>query len=88
MDPKFDFDRKISISLRRDEAIVLYAYLGRELMRHGASRLGSTFEHPSEPHSLDALFQTLIPPLLDTGDPRDSDAIFDAAMAHLLARCQ
>jgi hypothetical protein len=46
------------------------------------------FDHPSEPHSLDALFQTLIRPLDDTGAPRDSDAIFAAAMAHLLARFQ
>jgi hypothetical protein len=88
MDPKFDFERKITISLHRDEAIVLLVYLSRELWRHGESRLSPTFEDPAEPHCLRALLQELIPPLGDTGDPKDADAIIAAAQAHLLARHQ
>jgi hypothetical protein len=86
MDPRFDFERKITISLHRDEAIVLLWYLSRELMMHAEERLAPTFQSPAEPHPLRALFQELIPPLIDTGEPKDSDAIYAAAKAHLLAR--
>jgi len=86
MDPKFDFERKIDVSLQRDEAIVLYWYLTRVAPLHQDSPLAGTFEHPSEPHSLEALVQELVSPLMDTGHPETADAIIAAAREHLLAR--
>jgi hypothetical protein len=84
LDPRYDFDRKISLNLQRDEAVVLLWYLTRELW--GGERLTATCQHPSEPHALEALLQELIPPLLDTGDPKHADAIHAAARDHLLQR--
>jgi hypothetical protein len=88
MDAKFDFDRKIDVSLQRDEAIVLYWYLSRELSPCADARLAATFEHPSEQLSLGALLQELVSPLMDTGHPDEADAIIAAAREHLLARFQ
>ena len=86
MDPKYDFERKINVSLQRDEAIVLATFLGRELWKYDDARLKPTFEHPSEPHSLEALLQELIYPLMDTGHPEEHDAIVAAAQEHLMRR--
>jgi hypothetical protein len=80
------FDKKISIHLSQDEAIVLLFYLSRELWDEDEKNLRQSFVHPAEAHSLHALFQELIPPLtLDTGDPQKS-GIEDAAREHLLQR--
>lgn len=86
MDPKQDFDRNIGISLQRDAAIVLYWYLGRELTGQADARLNPSFEHRSEPISLEALLHALIEPLMDTGHPKEADAIHAAARQHLLRR--
>jgi len=86
MDPKHDFDRTISISLQRDAAIVLYWYLGRELTGRADARLNPSFENPSESISLEALPHALIEPLMDTGHPKEADAIHAAAREHLLRR--
>jgi hypothetical protein len=80
-----DFDAKINISLRRDEAIVLYWYLSREILMHGEARLRSSYENEAESHGLNALLQELIKHLMDTGGP-DSETIHAAAVAHLMKR--
>jgi len=86
MNPRFDFERKISLSLQRDEAIVLYWYLTRESSPRPDARLNATFDHPSEKIALDALLQELIYPLMDTGHPKEADAIHAGAQEHLLRR--
>jgi len=83
-DPRYDFDRKIGLTLKRDEAIVLLWYLTRELW--GGERLTATCEHPAEPHALEALLQELVPKLTDTGEPAHADAIHVTAQEHLLKR--
>ena len=88
MNPRFDFERKISVTLQRDEAIVLYWYLSRELSPDPGARLNATFEHPSEELSLGALCEELVSPLMDTGHPDEADAIIAGARTHLLARFQ
>jgi len=77
------FDEEVPITLRRDEAIVLLWYLTRELWNE--KNLSTSFVHEAEPHSLDALLQELIPPLMDTGTP-DAEGIEFRARDHLLAR--
>jgi hypothetical protein len=76
------FDESIDLKLRRDEAIVLFWYLSRELDKNS---LDGSFVHPAEAHSLHALLQELIPPLIDTGGP-DAVGIEVAAREHLLKR--
>ncbi len=76
------FDETVDLKLHRDEAIVLYWYLSRELDR---KNLDASFIHPAEPHSLHALLQELIPALIDTGGP-DAAGIELAAREHLLQR--
>ena len=86
MDKYGRFEEKISVTLKRDEAIVLFWYLTRELWKEGdQDNLRASFIHGAEPHSLDALLQELIPPLLDTGAP-DAKGIEHAARDHLLRR--
>jgi len=81
-----DFDRKIELSLNRDEAIVLFGFLSRELYQYDESRLKPLLEHEAEAHSLLALFHEMIPKLLlDTGGP-DADQIYAAASEYLLGR--
>jgi hypothetical protein len=79
------FDKPISLVLKRDEAIVLLWYLTRELLNEDQKNLRTSFIHSAEPHSLHALLQELIPPLMDTGAPQAS-GIEDAARSHLLER--
>ena len=76
------FDETIDLKLQRDEAIVLFWYLSRELDKNN---LDGSFIHPAEAHSLHALFQELIRPLIDTGSP-DAAGIEVAAREHLLQR--
>ena len=51
------FDETIDLKLQRDEAIVLFWYLSRELDK---THLDGSFIHPAEAHSLHALLQELI----------------------------
>jgi hypothetical protein len=82
MSNRYRFDESISVSLQRDEAIVLLWYLTREL---DTEKMQATFVHPAEPHSLHALVQELFVPLMDTGAP-DAEGIEIAARDHLLRR--
>lgn len=82
MTQEFRFEETINLSLRRDEAIVLLWYLTREL---DTEHLRDSFIHDAEVHSLQALLQELIPPLIDTGHP-DVAGIEVAARDHLLQR--
>jgi hypothetical protein len=79
------FEEPVSVTLKRDEAIVLLWYLTRELWNEHERNLRASFVHPAEAHSLKALLQELIPPLLDTGAP-DAAGIEIAARDHLLRR--
>jgi hypothetical protein len=79
---RFRFEETITLSLQRDEAIVLLWYLSRELDGHN---LSDSFNHAAEPHSLNALLQELIPALIDTGGP-DAAGIEIAARENLLQR--
>jgi hypothetical protein len=81
--PRFDDD--ITVKLKRDEAIVLFWYLTRELWNKNGETLQPSFVHEAESHSLHALMQELIRPLMDTGAP-DAAGIEDAAREHLLNR--
>lgn len=85
MPPRIDFDEPIKLTLRYDEAVILQAYLGRELDTHAEARLAPTFEHPAELHTLLALQQELIPRIPETGGP-DGDAILSGALAHMMRR--
>ena len=85
MKDRYRFEESISIKLKRDQAIVLFWYLTRELWNKENSRLQASFIHEAEPHSLESLLQELIPPLMDTGAP-DLEGIEDAARDHLLRR--
>jgi hypothetical protein len=80
-----DFDAKVSVSLYRDEAIVLYWYLSREIGIHGEARLQPSYENDAESHGVNALFQEFIKHLMDTGGP-DADSIHAAAVEHLMKR--
>lgn len=80
-----DFEQKIDIPLFRDEAIVLYWFLSREIWQKDQSRLKVSFENEAESHCLQALLQELIPKLIDTGGP-DADQIHAAATEHLMGR--
>jgi len=85
MKPSYDFDAKLRITLRRDEAIVLQSFLARELWRSEPGGLQASFGHPAEEHSLEGLLQELIPQLTETGGP-DGDALYEAATKHLMSR--
>ena len=61
------FDESVSLTLKRDEAIVLLWYLTRELRNENERNLQASFVHAAEPHGLEALLQELILPLKDTG---------------------
>jgi hypothetical protein len=80
------FDETIIVQLKRDEAIVLFAYLHRELygMADGKN-LRASFVHDAEMHSLLALHQELFQPLMDIGAP-GAEGIVPAAQEHLLQR--
>jgi hypothetical protein len=80
-----ELDRKITFSLHHDESIVLYRFLSREIWQHDEARLRSAYENPAESHSLQALLQELVSPLMDTGGA-DADQIYAAAANHLLRR--
>lgn len=80
------FDEEITITLRRDEAIVLFVYLSRELyMVADEKNLRASFVHAAEVHGLLALHQELFPPLMDIGAP-GAEGIESAAREHLLKR--
>ena len=79
------FEEPVSVTLKRDEAIVLLWYLTRELWNEHQRNLRASFVHLAEAHSLKALLQELIPPLMDTGAP-DAAGIEIAARDHLLRR--
>ncbi len=81
----YRLDESITLKLQRDEAIVLFWYLTRELWVKEDNKLSASFIHPAEVHSLDALVQQLFPPLMDTGSP-DAAGIEIAAREHLLKR--
>ena len=85
MVPDYRLDEQISLRLRRDEAIVLYEYLIRETWTKEEKNLRASFEHPAEPHSIQAVVQELIPNLIDTGSP-EAAGIWAAAREHLLRR--
>lgn len=84
------FDETIAIELKRDEAIVLFLYLHRELYGVADEKnLRGSFVHAAEAHSLLALHQMLFPPLVDIGVNKtveEADAIALAAREHLLKR--
>jgi hypothetical protein len=82
----YRFGDAVTIKLKRDEAIVLFAYLAREL--YGVpdeKNLRASFIHPAKVHGLLALHQELFSPLMDTGGPR-AEGIEVAAREHLLKR--
>jgi hypothetical protein len=54
----YRFDEPIEISLRRDETIVLAAWLGREV-HNEPEKVRASFVHPAEEHSLLALLHRL-----------------------------
>jgi hypothetical protein len=83
MSNRYRFDESISVSLKRDEAIVLLWYLTREVWNE--TNLRASYVHPAERHSLESLIQELFPPLMDTGAP-DAAGIEVAARDHLLRR--
>jgi hypothetical protein len=76
------FDETLTIELKRDEAIVLYFYLSRELYAVADEKnLRGSFVHAAEVHSLLSLHQVL----MYTGAPR-AEGIELAAREHLLKR--
>ena len=79
------FDETITVTLKRDEAVVLLWYLTRELWNENKKNLRASFLHAAEPHGFEALLQELIPPLMDTGAPAAA-GIENAARDHLLRR--
>jgi len=80
------FDETITITLKRDEAIVLLWYLSRELYGIADEKnLKASFVHAAELHGLLALHQELIPPLTDTG-ASGAEGIELAAREHLMSR--
>jgi hypothetical protein len=80
-----DLNEWIQFTLRRDEVIVLQFFLARELGRSDANSL--RFAHRAEELSLEGLLHELDPRLPETGGP-DGDAIYKAAIEHLMARFQ
>lgn len=85
MNPASDLDETIQIALRRDEAIVLQAFLARELWRAEPGNLQRCFGHPAEEYALEGLLHELAPRLTETGGP-DGEALLRAAVEHLMAR--
>ena len=85
MSDKYRFDESITITLKRDEAIILLWYLTRELWAKEENKLTASFVHEAESHGLDALIQVLFRPLMDTGAP-EAAGIEHAAREHLLQR--
>ncbi|HLQ90946.1 MAG TPA: hypothetical protein VK148_13010 [Xanthobacteraceae bacterium] len=80
------FDETITIKLKRDEAIVLFFYLSRELHAVAEEKnLRGSFVHAAEMHSLLCLHQELFRPLMDIGAP-SAEGIELAAREHLLKR--
>jgi hypothetical protein len=84
---KYDvrFDETVTINLQLDEAIVLLAYLVREVWGRGSSRLEGTYDHPAETHGVQALLQELFNPLVYTGTERFR-GIEDAARESVMHR--
>jgi hypothetical protein len=82
---RIDFDEPVKLTLRYDEAVILQAYLSRELDTHAEARLKPTLEHAAELHALLALQQELIPRLIETGGP-EGEAILAGALAHMMSR--
>lgn len=80
-----DLDETIQVTLRRDEAIVLQAFLARELWRAEPGPLQQGFGHPGEELACEGLLHALVPKLIETGGP-DGDALYRAALDHLTAR--
>ena len=79
------FDETITIKLKRDEAIVLFVYLHRELYGVADGKnLKASFVHEAELHGLLALHQELLPPLIDVRP--SAEGIELAAREHLLKR--
>jgi len=80
------FDESIGINLDRDEAIVLFVYLHRELYGDADGKnLRASFVHPAEEHGLLALHQELFRAVMDIGAP-GNEGIELAAREHLLKR--
>ena len=77
MAENYRFDEPIDISLRRDEAIVLAGWLGRELHNEPQKNVRASFVHPAEEHSLLALLHKLW---------RTSDDIDQIAGIDIMAR--
>jgi hypothetical protein len=78
-------DAELTIRLKRDEAIVLFWYLGRHLYSEDGARLRATFDHPAEELALGELFHEMIPQLSGPATP-EYDAEYRAAIEHLAAR--
>jgi hypothetical protein len=78
-------DERILVKLQRDEAIVMYWYLTRELLRDGAKRLKPTFASPAEELALEGLMHELSPTLSGPATP-EYDVEHEAALEHLSAR--
>jgi hypothetical protein len=74
------------LQLSPDEALVLFAFLTRELWSREEARIGTCLEHPAEAHALHALLQELIPTTLWAGDPNAPSTVFAEARERLLAR--
>jgi len=85
VNPASDLDETIQIALRRDEAIVLQAFLAREIWRPEPGNLQRCFEHPAEEYALEGLLHALVPRLIETVGP-DGEALQRAAVEHLMAR--
>jgi hypothetical protein len=78
-----DLGERVTLSLQRDEAIVLYCCLGRELEHVGP--LLASLSDPAERLAFEGLFHDMIPKLPEADGP-DGQAILQAARVHLLAR--
>jgi hypothetical protein len=80
------FDEAITIELKRDEAIVLFFYLDRELYGVADEKnLRASFVHDAEVHGLLALHQELFRVLMDIGAP-SAAGIEKEARVHLLKK--
>ena len=85
MSDRFSLDQTVAITVRRDEAIVLYHLLSREIWSEDEARLKAICRNDAEAHALRALLQELVPPLIDTGGP-DWDDSHAAAVESVIAR--